>query len=61
MTALTLSAWVVIPSALLLMLGGIFALNGVFGLLRLKSFYACMHAPTMGATPGAACVLAAST
>lgn len=56
----TLSAWVVIPAAILLMLGGIFALIGAIGLLRFKSFYARMHAPTMGATLGTGCVLVAS-
>lgn len=60
MTELTLSAWVAIPAAILLMLGGIIALIGAIGLLRLKSFYARMHAPTMGATLGAGCVLLAS-
>jgi multicomponent K+:H+ antiporter subunit G len=56
----TLSAWVVIPAAILLMLGGIFALIGAIGLLRFKSFNARMHAPTMGATLGTGCVLVAS-
>jgi len=60
MTEPTLSAWVAIPAAILLMLGGIIALIGAIGLLRLKSFYARMHAPTMGATLGAGCVLLAS-
>src|SRR6186997_827476 len=60
MPELTLSAWVAIPAAILLMLGGIIALIGAIGLLRLKSFYARMHAPTMGATLGAGCVLLAS-
>jgi multicomponent K+:H+ antiporter subunit G len=60
MTELTLSAWVAIPAAILLMLGGIIALIGAIGLLRLKSFYARMHAPTMAATLGTGCVLLAS-
>jgi multicomponent K+:H+ antiporter subunit G len=60
MTELTLSVWVAVPAAVLLMLGGIFALIGAIGLLRLKSFYARMHAPTMGATLGTGCVLVAS-
>jgi multicomponent K+:H+ antiporter subunit G len=60
MTEPTLSAWVAIPAAILLMLGGIVALIGAIGLLRLKSFYARMHAPTMGATLGTGCVLLAS-
>jgi len=60
MTEPTLSAWAAIPAAILLMLGGIIALIGAIGLLRLKSFYARMHAPTMGATLGTGCVLLAS-
>ncbi len=60
MTEPTISAWVAIPAAILLTLGGIFALIGAIGLLRLKSFYARMHAPTMGATLGTGCVLVAS-
>jgi multicomponent K+:H+ antiporter subunit G len=38
----------------------VFTLIGALGLLRLETFYARMHAPTMGATLGTGCVLIAS-
>ena len=60
MTDVVLSPWVVVPAAVLLIIGGLLALLGAIGLLRLKSFYARMHAPTMGATLGTGCVLVAS-
>ncbi len=60
MSDITLSPWVAVPGAVLLVLGGLLTLIGAFGLLRLKDFYARMHAPTMGTTLGAGCVLAAS-
>ena len=52
--------WAALPAALLLVCGGLFALVGAFGLLRLKSFYARIHAPTLGASLGTFCVLLAS-
>ncbi|MDR1935779.1 MAG: monovalent cation/H(+) antiporter subunit G [Candidatus Accumulibacter sp.] len=52
--------WAALPAAALLAGGGLFALVGAFGLLRLDSFYARIHAPTLGASLGTACVLAAS-
>jgi multicomponent K+:H+ antiporter subunit G len=60
MTDVVLSPWVVVPAAVLLISGGMLALIGAIGLLRLKSFYARMHCPTMGATLGTGCVLVAS-
>ena len=60
MSNLGISSWVAVPVAVLLILGGILTLIGALGLLRLKSFYARMHAPTMGTTLGAGCVLVAS-
>jgi multicomponent K+:H+ antiporter subunit G len=44
----------------LLVCGGLFALIGSIGLLRLRHFYARMHPPAMGTTLGAGCVLLAS-
>jgi len=52
--------WVALPAAFLLVCGGLLTLVGSLGLLRFKSFYARIHAPTMGSTLGAGCVLVAS-
>ncbi len=49
-----------VAAALLLMCGGLLALVGSVGLLRLRSFYARMHPVTMGTTLGTGCVLIAS-
>ncbi|HLR13385.1 MAG TPA: monovalent cation/H(+) antiporter subunit G [Burkholderiaceae bacterium] len=59
-TAVALPWWIAIPSAALLVLGGIVTLTGALGLLRLPNFYSRMHAPTMGNTLGVFCVLVAS-
>jgi len=60
MTGNTLPAWAVLPAAILLIGGGLLALVGSVGLLRLRSFYARMHPVTMGMTLGTGCVLIAS-
>lgn len=60
MTVDALSPWVAVPAAILLVCGGLLTLIGSVGLLRLRSFYARMHAPTMGTTLGTGCVLVAS-
>ena len=60
MSPLALPVWAALPAALLLICGGLFALIGSVGLLRLRSFYARMHSPTMGATLGTGCVLIAA-
>ena len=44
----------------LLICGGTLALIGSLGLLRMPSFYMRMHAPSMGNTLGAGCILLAS-
>ena len=49
-----LPLWIALPAALLL------TLIGCLGLLRLKDFYARIHAPTLGTTLGAGGVLLAS-
>jgi multicomponent K+:H+ antiporter subunit G len=49
-----------VPATVLLVIGGLAALIGTVGLLRLPSFYARMHAPTMASTLGTGCVLIAS-
>jgi multicomponent K+:H+ antiporter subunit G len=55
-----LPLWVVIPAALLLVTGGLAALIGGIGLLRMRDFYSRAHPPTMGTTMGAGCVVLAS-
>ena len=52
--------WLALPVALLLVAGGLLALIGSFGLVRLSNFYQRIHAPTLGATLGCGCVLVAS-
>lgn len=60
MNVATLPPWAALPVACLLVLGGILTLVGAIGLLRLESFYARIHAPTLGASLGTFCVLLAS-
>lgn len=55
-----LPLWASVPATILLIAGGLLALTGSLGLLRLRSFYARMHGPSMGNTLGAGCVLVAS-
>jgi len=52
--------WAALPAALLLLCGGLLTVVGSLGLLRLDAFYARIHAPTMGSTLGAGCILLAS-
>lgn len=40
--------------------GGIFALAGAIGLVRLQSFYQRVHAPTLGSSMGMALILTSS-
>ena len=49
-----------ILTAMLLIGGAMITLVGAFGLLRLKSFYQRVHAPTLGTTHGTSCVALAS-
>ncbi|MFC4299248.1 monovalent cation/H(+) antiporter subunit G [Castellaniella hirudinis] len=56
-----LPLWAAVPVALLLVLAGLVTLIGSLGLLRLRSFAERMHAPTMGMTMGAFCVVLAAT
>jgi multicomponent K+:H+ antiporter subunit G len=53
-------AWAALPAALLVVAGASLALIGSVGLLRLRSFYERVHAPTLGTSMGMACVLIAS-
>ncbi len=60
MIAADVPLWAALPAAALLICGGLLTLVGSLGLLRLDSFFARIHAPTMGGTLGAGCVLMAS-
>ena len=56
----SLPVWVALPAAILLMLGGLCALIGSLGLVRLGNVFQRMHGPSMGNTLGAGSVLLAS-
>jgi multicomponent K+:H+ antiporter subunit G len=58
--ATDLPAWAALLASFLVLLGAGFTLVGAIGLLRLKTFYERMHAPTLGATWGAGGVLLSS-
>lgn len=61
MTALdTLPLWLALPIALLLVTGATLTLLGALGLVRLRSFYERLHAPTLGTSWGTASILLAS-
>jgi multicomponent K+:H+ antiporter subunit G len=61
MTALeALPPAVMLAVAALLVLGSTLTLLGAFGLLRLRSFYDRLHAPTLGTSWGTAAILIAS-
>lgn len=55
-----LPAWAALATALFLLLGAGITLAGSIGLVRFKTFYARVHAPTLGTTLGAGCILIAS-
>jgi multicomponent K+:H+ antiporter subunit G len=58
--AAELPAWAALSTAMLILIGAGLALIGSFGLLRLKTFYQRVHAPTLGSTLGIGSVLIAS-
>ena len=58
--AADLPAWAALLASFLVLLGAGLTLVGAIGLLRLKTFYERMHAPTLGATWGAGGVLLSS-
>lgn len=62
MSALMLdfAPWVQVLIALLLVVGGLFALVGAVGLVRFPDFYMRLHAPTKASTLGVGGVLLAS-
>ncbi|KMO40402.1 potassium:proton antiporter [Methylobacterium variabile] len=51
------AAWLVVALALT---GAAFSLTGALGLVRLRTFYERVHAPTLGATLGTALILCGS-
>lgn len=59
-TLSALSEWVAVLVGLFLLTGAAITLVGTIGLLRLRSFYQRIHAPTLGTSLGAVFVLAGS-
>ena len=57
---LDFAPWVQVLIALLLVVGGLFALVGAVGLVRFPDFYMRLHAPTKASTLGVGGVLLAS-
>lgn len=51
--------WAILTAAFLIA-GAALALIGALGLLRLRSFYQRVHAPTLGTTLGTGCIAVAS-
>ena len=47
-------------TAILLVAGAAITLIGALGLLRLRTFYERVHAPTLGTTLGTGCIVMAS-
>ncbi len=58
--AAEIPAWAEIATAALLLTGALITLIGAFGLVRLKTFYARVHPPTLGTTLGTGCIALAS-
>jgi multicomponent K+:H+ antiporter subunit G len=58
--AADIPAWAEIVTAALLLVGAAITLIGAFGLVRLKTFYARVHPPTLGTTLGTGCIALAS-
>lgn len=56
----TLPAWAALLTALFLLVGSAVTLIGSLGLLRFSSFYARVHAPTLGTTLGMGSILVGS-
>jgi len=55
-----LPAWAALLTALLVLVGAVLTLIGTLGLLRLGSFYARVHAPTLGTSLGMGSILLGS-
>lgn len=56
----SLPAWAAIIIALLLIIGSSLTLLGTIGLVRFRSFYERLHAPTLGTSWGTASIVLAS-
>lgn len=52
--------WAALLVGILLLCGALVTLTGALGLVRLKSFYERVHAPTLGSSLGAILILIAS-
>ncbi|MCS5709338.1 monovalent cation/H(+) antiporter subunit G [Candidatus Berkiella cookevillensis] len=59
-TVSDLPLWAACLISILCIMGALLTLVGNLGLIRLKSFYERVHAPTLGATLGAGFILVAS-
>ena len=55
-----LPLWAALAIGILLVTGAAMTLLGTVGLLRFGSFYERIHAPTLGTTGGALCILVGS-
>ncbi|WP_349435984.1 monovalent cation/H(+) antiporter subunit G [Pararhizobium sp. A13] len=55
-----LPIWAAIPVCLLLLSGSAISLVGSIGLIRLKTFYGRLHAPTLGSSAGTILICLAS-
>lgn len=58
--AADIPAWAALMTAVLVLVGAAVTLIGSLGLLRLGTFYARVHAPTLGSTLGMGSILAGS-
>jgi multicomponent K+:H+ antiporter subunit G len=58
--AADIPAWATLMTAVLVLVGAAVTLIGSLGLLRLGTFYARVHAPTLGSTLGMGSILAGS-
>ncbi|HIV73138.1 MAG TPA: Na+/H+ antiporter subunit G [Candidatus Aquabacterium excrementipullorum] len=60
MTGGSVSLWVEVPVAVLLMMSGVFTLSAAIGLVRFKTFFQRMHPPALAFSFSAWCVTLAS-
>jgi len=58
--AADLPLWAAILVSFFVVFGAAITLLGAIGLVRMRTFYARVHSPTLGTTLGTGCVLAAS-
>lgn len=55
-----LPLWAAIPVAILVVAGGVFAIAGAIGLVRLGNFYQRLHAPALTTSGATICIVLAS-